>query len=178
MLPKRLERKAIFESKRLNLFSDRVLMPSGEIIEEYLQLEHTGETVVILMQNKKSEVCMIRSLRYTTQKIEWELPAGGIEKGEDIISAARREVKEETGLQLTDPRKCYWYNPSNGISNETVHIVFGGVADGDQSGYDNDEVQEIHWLSLVKIITLLAANEICDGVSLLPILLLINDTSR
>ena len=100
MLPKRLDRKPIYESQWINLYIDKVLMPSGKIIEKYHQLDYPKDSITVLLFNAKSEICFIKSLRYTTQKIEWELPAGGVEKGEDVLAAAEREVMEETGFKL------------------------------------------------------------------------------
>ncbi len=176
MLPKRLERKVIYKSDWVNLFTDKVLMPSGKIIDKYHQLEYQKETIVVLLLNKDNEICLIKSLRYTTQKIELELPAGSIEKGENILTASKREVSEETGLSAKDLKHCFSFYPSNGISNEIVHIVFGKVTDVNQSKFDTDEVKEVQWLSLDALVKLIARNEITDGISLIPILLHISGT--
>ncbi|MFH1620764.1 MAG: NUDIX hydrolase [Patescibacteria group bacterium] len=171
MLPKRLDRKPIYESQWINLYIDKVLMPSGKIIEKYHQLDYPKESITVLLLNTKSEICFIKSLRYTTQKIEWELPAGGVEKGEDVLAAAEREVMEETGFKTKALKLLYSYYPSNGMSNQNVHIVFGEVEDNKQVEFDTDEVKEIHWLSSDEIKKLIAKNEISDGISLMPLLL-------
>lgn len=172
MLPKRLDRKTIYESKWINLFVDKVQMPSGKIIEKYHQLDYPNESVVALLLNSRNEICFIKSLRYTTQKIEWELPAGGVEKGEDVLAAAKREVVEETGFKVRSLKFVHTYNPSNGMSNQNAHIVFGEVEEEKQEEFDTDEVGEVCWLSLEEIKDLIKKREITDGLSLMPLLLL------
>lgn len=171
MLPKRLDRKIIYESQWINLYIDKVLMPSGKIIEKYHQLDYPKESITVLLLNAKGEMCFIKSLRYTTQKIEWELPAGGVGKDEDILVAAEREVIEETGLKTKALKLLYSYNPSNGMSNQNVHIILGEVEDNKQVEFDTDEVKDIHWLSPDEIKELIAKKEIVDGISLMPLLL-------
>lgn len=171
MLPKRLARKTIYESPWINLYIDRVQMPSGQIIDAYHQLDYPQESVVALLLNQDQEICCIQSRRYTTQSLEWELPSGGIERDEDPLEAARREVMEETGLHIASLKHCYTYNPSNGMSNQKAHIVFGEVEDEIQSDYDTDEVSSIHWFTREKVQDLLKKNAIADGMSLLPLLL-------
>jgi len=171
MLSKRLDRKSIYESQWINLYVDKVLMPSGKIIEKYHQLDYPKEAITVLLTNSTGKICFIKSLRYTTQKIEWEIPAGGVEKGEDILKAAEREVIEETGFKTKALKLIYSYNPANGMSNQNVHIVFGEVEDDKQVEFDTDEVKEIHWLSSDEIKGLIAKNEISDGISLMPLLL-------
>lgn len=171
MLPKRLDRKTIYKSPWINLHIDKVLLPSGKIIEKFHQLDYPQESVVVLIMNPQNEICFIRSLRYTTQKIEWELPAGGIDKGEDILAAAKREVIEETGLKMKNLKLLYTYFPSNGMSNQIVHVFFGKIEGNNQTGFDTDEVKEVKWLTSDKIKELIVKNEIRDGISLLPLLL-------
>ena len=147
MFPKCLDRKSVYNSSWIKLYIDKVLMPSGKIIEEYHQLDYPRETVSVLIFNSKKEILFIKSLRYTTQKVEWEIPSGGVEKDEDILVAAEREVFEETGLRVNGLKLYYTYNPSNGMSNQRVHVIFGKVKNGKQAKFDTDEVQEVIWFS-------------------------------
>lgn len=115
MLPKRLARKTIYESNWINLHVDIVKMPSGAIIKKYHQLDYPYESIGVLLLNEKNEVCLIESLRFSTQSIEWEVPAGGISEDENILDAAGREVLEEIGFKAEGLRHTYSYNPSNGM---------------------------------------------------------------
>jgi ADP-ribose pyrophosphatase len=177
-LPKKLDRTTIYQSEWINLYTDKVLMPSGKIIEKYHQLDFPQKSVVVLMVNSKNEICFIKSLRYTTQKIEWELPAGNIEKDETITQAAKREILEETGYQTKKLKLLYTFNPANSMSNQTVHAVLGFASGKAPLPFDTDEIKNIHWLSIKKVYQLIKLNKITCGISVIPLLLYLNNLHK
>ena len=74
-LPERLERTVIYESDYVCLYTDKVRLPSGYIIEKYHQVHYPKEAVSIVIFNEKNEILMIREKRYTVGRLEWEIPA-------------------------------------------------------------------------------------------------------
>lgn len=170
--PKRLSRKLAFSSSRLKLFLDSVIMPSGRIINNFHVIQHMNNTIVAIVENTKYEICLVRVLRYITHKVEWELPAGGIERGEDYIDAAKREIFEETGISVSKLKHIYSFIPSNGISNNFVHVVKGKNGKLKEKGIiDINEIKEVKWLSLDEVFELIKKKKITDGISLLAIFL-------
>jgi len=111
----------------------------------------------------------VSSKRYITSKIEWEVPAGSIEAGENAEDAAKREVLEETGYMIKDLKFLCWQNPSNGMSDEKVHL-FGAKADACTEVLDENEVCDKKWFSKNDILTMLKKNEIKCGASMLTLL--------
>ena len=57
---------------------------------------HNGAVVILPFLDKQT-IVLIRNRRYTIGGYLVELPAGGLEKGEDPMNAAGRELLEETG---------------------------------------------------------------------------------
>lgn len=172
VLPKRLNRKTIYESDWINLYIDKMEMPSGDIIEKYHQLDYPKESVSVLCINQNQEICLVRSLRYTTNQIEWEVPAGSIDNNETPIDSAIREFKEETGYDLVTPQIIHSYHSSNGMSNELIHIVSGQIKSLHQSDYQTDEISSVHWLNSKKVSKMILNKQITDGISLMPLLFL------
>lgn len=170
MLPKRLSRKTIYESKWVNLYADKVLFPDGRIIEEHHMLDFPKQAVAAVVENNKGEILFVHSYRYTTNSVEWEIPAGGIEAGETPCMAAKREVLEETGYDITEPDFIYSYNPSNGMSNQVFNIVKSSTL-GIVSDFDKNEVKEVKWISVKEIKRMIKDNEIKDGLSLTALML-------
>ena len=168
-LPERLERTTIYESDYVCLYTDKVRLPSGHIIDKYHQIHYPHESVVIVIFNEKKEILMIREKRYTVQRLEWEVPAGRIEDGETKEDAARREAMEETGCTLKNLKFLCTQNPANGMSDCTLH-VFAAKVDSENSIQDVDEVAYKQWMPISQVKELLRNNETKDGVSILAIL--------
>lgn len=100
----------------------------------------------MVVANERGEILMIRSKRYATGRLEWEVPAGRIEEGEMPENAAARECREETGYTIRTLRSMGKFNPANGMSDLTIHMFVAQV-DTQQSDYDHDEVDDVRWMS-------------------------------
>ena len=81
----------IFSGRILKLHVDTVASPGGgkktrEIIDH-------GEAMVAVPVDAKGNILLVEQYRLPTKKILLELPAGGVEPGEDVEAAVRRELQ-------------------------------------------------------------------------------------
>jgi ADP-ribose pyrophosphatase len=170
MKPKRLSRTVIYENPWVNLYVDKVQFPDGRIIEKHHLLDFEKEAVAVLVENPQSQILLVHAYRYTTDTIEWEIPAGVVEDGESILEAAEREVWEESGYETTNRELIYTYYPMNGISNQVFHIVRCQATEktGD---FDRNEVKEFKWVSRQEAQEMVKNKLVKDGFSLTALLL-------
>jgi len=77
----------------------------------------------------------------------WQFPGGGVDPGEAIESAARREVLEETGYRITGPMQLFGiYHNTSTVTNRD-HVAFY-VATQFEPGFEfkpNREIAEAAW---------------------------------
>lgn len=90
----------------------------------------------------------------------WQLPKGWLEKGEDSVAAAVREVGEETGLQVEIIEKLptidFWfYEGSDTRVHKFVAFYLMRASGGDVEQHDS-EVAAVRWFPLEKAIETLA----------------------
>ena len=91
--------------------------------------------------------------------LEWVLPKGHVEPGESTEAAARREVREETGIdgRVVGPLGTvdYWFVADGTRVHKTVHHFLLEAVGGQLSCAD-PEVDEVAWLSLPEAATRLS----------------------
>lgn len=167
--PRMLAREVIYESDWVSLYRDRVRLPDGQVIPAYHRLHYPCESVSCVVINERDEILMIQSKRYTTGRMEWEVPAGRVERGESAAEAVQRECLEETGCTLKNLTFLCTQNPSNGMSDLTVH-VFAARIDRQSQVFDENEVGKTVWMGRERVIQMLRDNEIRCGVSMLSLL--------
>ena len=172
MIPKRLSREVIYESDWVSLYADKVEYLGGHILDRHHFIHFDYESVAVVVQNEKGEVLLIKANRYITQSEEWEIPAGRVDDREPAIKSAIREVLEETGYAITEPRLIYKYNPSNGISDQIVSL-YKASAMQKPGKFDPVEVMDVKWFSKEKVQEMLQQNEIRCGVSLTGLMLVL-----
>lgn len=85
---------------------------------------------------------LIRQFRYPVGDYVYELPAGLIDAGEDTITAASRELFEETGLQFTPATSTHSFFTSAGLTDESCITVFG-YCHGTPANSHQEETEDI-----------------------------------
>ena len=103
--------------------SDEVVEPSGAKVRRDI-IRHPGSVVILALDERKTEpsVLLIRQYRYAANQELWELPAGRIDEGEDALTAAKRELAEETGYSASEWKLALYYYASPGFLDETMSL--------------------------------------------------------
>lgn len=118
-----LESKVLIETPWITVVSDRCVTQHGVEIPAYYWLDG-NDYVVMVGTNTEGKLVMVEQYRHGIREIVEEFPAGLIDEGEEMIDAAKRELKEETGYIAEDIvfEKC-WYSAS-AISNKKGYVFF------------------------------------------------------
>ena len=94
---------------------------------------------------KKDKVVLIRQYRFPLGGYVYEFPAGLVEPGEDMLSAAIREMYEETGLNFTPKEAGSYSRPfftTVGMTDESCGTVYG-YCSGEPTNAHQEASEEI-----------------------------------
>lgn len=112
--------KKVFEGKLLNLYLKRQKFPNGYVADLEV-IKHPG-AVLIVPFLAKDKIVMIRQYRPVIDSYIWELPAGTLNKGENTLSCAKRELIEEIGYSAKNWKKIGHIYPAPGYTTEDILI--------------------------------------------------------
>ncbi len=110
----------------------------------------TVDMVVLGLQDDQPRVLLIRRGRDPFAG-RWALPGGFIDMKEDPETSARRELKEETGLELTDPVVPigFFGEPGRDPRGRTISLVFGGIVPSPLPDVQGaDDAAEAAWMPI------------------------------
>ena len=122
--------------------------------------------VIVLARTISGEFILVRQFRCGVDDLSWELPGGIIEKNEDPVVAALRELQEETGYIAQSGRVIGHCRPNPAILNNFCHFVFVEDAMLGASGTNWDEHEEIEVRVLPEATMLEWANDCKIGHAL------------
>ncbi len=153
--------KLIYNGKVINLYSDEALLPNGRTaVREYIT--HNGAVCVVPI-TEANEIIMVRQYRYPFAQVTLEIPAGKLEKGEDIYICAQRELSEETGASAGDLKYIGEYYPSPAILNEVLYMFTAKHLTYKSMHTDEDEFIQTEKIPFDKLVKMILNGEIKDG---------------
>ncbi|MES1040040.1 NUDIX hydrolase [Peribacillus simplex] len=79
---------------------------------------------------------------------KWNFPGGRMEYGEDILYSARREVKEETGLDVNLIGTTGVYNFISSTNNQVILFHFIGEVTGGSLNLEEEEITDSKWIKI------------------------------
>ena len=164
---KTIETKEIFAGRIIKVRVDTVRLPDGaESTREVV--EHAGAVGVVAVDNNNT-IIMVRQYRKPVEGVLLEIPAGTMEKGEDPLLCAQRELKEETGFTAEHWKKILSYYSAPGFTDEYLHLYLASGLTGGEIALDEDEFVETVRLPLPEAYRMIFDGHIADGKSIIGI---------
>lgn len=159
-----LDEKRVFEGRALTIDVRSIELPDGRRTTREI-VRHRG-AVVVLGQRPDGKFILIRQHRCAVGETLLEMVAGGVEIGEEIELAARREMEEESGYKVTDLHKIGVSLPCPGYSEERQYFYFAELEQQPQAQQpDFDENLMPVVMSATEIDTALDNGTLIDGKS-------------
>ena len=166
---KTLSQKYLLEKPWLTARVDKVELPTGAIIDEYYVLEYPDWVNTIAI-TKDGMFVFVRQYRYAIGKTVNELCAGVIEKGEDPMDAAKRELMEETGFGGGKWQKWMTISANPSTHTNLTHCYLAmDVERMDVQHLDQAEDIEVRLFSRDEVMEMLEKGEIWQSLMAAPL---------
>ncbi len=107
--------------------------------------------IIVISNSNKPKILLIKRL-HEPYKDFWALPGGFVDKNEDLITAAYRELKEETSIEKVDLKQFKTYGtPNRDPRGHTVSVIFWGDVDENISFKAGDDAANAQWFFIDKL---------------------------
>jgi ADP-ribose pyrophosphatase len=164
-----MPREIVYTGRRIRVAIDTTPGPDGREIRRDM-IFHPG-AVVILPVIDRDHVCLLRNHRFVIGETLWELPAGTLEPPEPLETAARRELREETGYAAEDWRYLGYLYASPGVLDERLHLfVAQGLTPGPARPEADEQLEPIT-VRFGEALRMCLAGEIKDAKTITALLL-------
>ena len=137
---KTIDTKEIFTGKIVKLRVDTVSLPDGKLSTREV-VEHSGAVAVVAM-DKDNNIILVRQYRKAVESLLIEIPAGTLEKDEEPLLCAQRELREETGFTAQNWEEILSYYSAPGFSDEKLHLYYADDL--------SEEIKNQMWMNLLK----------------------------
>lgn len=158
----------VYEGRLINLRVDTIRLENGQLVKREI-VEHPGAVAIVALDEDDS-VILVRQFRKAAERELLEIPAGTLEAGEEPITCAHRELREETGYRAERLEPIGSFYSSPGFCTECIRLY---LATGLQKGCstpEGDELIKTVKVPLSDIPAMVSQGEICDGKTIAGLL--------
>jgi ADP-ribose pyrophosphatase len=166
-----LSSREVYRGPAFWVTTDQVLEPSGVRVRRDI-VRHTGSVVILPLEESGSEprILLVRQYRYTAKQYLWELCAGRIDKGESELTAAKRELLEETGYSAKSWKRILRFYASPGFVAETMAIYLARGLRAGVAQPEEDEDIEVRFFPLGAAVRMVMNGVIKDAKTISGVL--------
>jgi len=167
-MEKTLSSRLIYEGRVVKLRVDTVKMPNGR--ETTREVVEHSDCVAIVAIDENDNVLLVKQFRQPVEKALLEIPAGGIEPGEDPVATVLRELREETGYLPRKVERFGGFYSSPGYCTEYLYLYLAtDLIPSPLSAEDTENISLIR-VPTTQIPSLITSGNICDAKSIAGLL--------
>jgi len=165
---KKLSSQQIYSGRAVNLSVDTVEKPSGKKATREV-VEHSACIAAVVLDDQHN-VLLVRQFRYPVGRFLLEIPAGGIDDGEEPQDCVRRELQEEIGYLPRKIDKLGGFYSIPGYGTEYLHCYLATNLVPSRLVAEDTQGIELARVPTNQIPQLIASGEICDAKSIAALL--------
>lgn len=167
---KKLSSEYLFTNPWLTVRRDKVLLPTGRTIDDFYVLEYPTWINVVAITTS-GEMVLVRQYRHALGRTSFEIVAGVVEKGEEPLAAAQRELLEETGFGGGEWTEIMQLSANPTSMNNLSHSFLAlGVERLSDQHLDETEDIEVHLFSPEEVKKMLMRGEFVQALMVAPLL--------
>jgi ADP-ribose pyrophosphatase len=171
-----LSSRVAYRGPVFHVTTDEVEEPGG-IRARRDVIRHSGSIVVLAVddaaktgRNSEPRILLERQYRHAAQSMMWELPAGRIDDGETALTAARRELLEETGYRARQWKRILHFYVSPGFLDETMTIYLARGLTAGVAQPESDEQIAVRFIAVSEAKRMALHGRIRDAKTIAGIL--------
>ena len=162
-----MKRTKIYEGKILGLSVYDGKIEGRKVRREVI--EHRGAAAMLAF-DEKNKIILVKQYRFPHGYV-LEIPAGTLEKREEPIKCAFRELEEETGYTAKKMTPLITYYPSIGYNAEIIHcFLASGLKKTSDLKLDDDEILSVVKMDLKKVLSMIKTGKIQDSKTICAVL--------
>lgn len=171
--PGRIDVKRAYSGRIISLDLDHVRFPDGS--DGTLEMvRHPGASAVLPFlsdpRGDDPQVLLIRQYRYAAEQFMYEVPAGRLDPGEDPLTCARRELREETGCDAEHVEHLTTIYTTPGFTDERIHLYMATGLTFGEAAREHDEFIEVERMPISRALELIRVGEITDGKTIVALM--------
>ncbi|MBA7689811.1 Methanol dehydrogenase activator [subsurface metagenome] len=163
-----LSSRLVYDGRAVRLRVDTVRTAGGR--ESTREIVEHSDCVAIVAVDADDNVLLIKQFRKPIEKELLEIPAGGIDSGEDPVAAVRREMQEETGYLPRKVERLGGFYSTPGYCTEYLHLYLATDLVPSQLHAEDTESISLVTVPPSQIPQLIASGGICDAKSIAGLL--------
>jgi ADP-ribose pyrophosphatase len=166
---KKLSSQQIYQGHAVNMRVDTVEKAGGRKTTRDV-VEHS-DCIAVVAIDEQDNILLVRQFRHPVDRFLLEIPAGGIDPGEEPLDSVRRELQEEIGYFPRRIDKLGGFYSIPGYGTEYLHCFLAtDLIPGRLVAEDTEDIELIR-ISPGEIPRLITSGEICDAKSIAALLM-------
>lgn len=165
----KISSREVYDNPWISVRHEEVIKPNGKPGIYGVAHFKTKAAAVVPLDND-GNVWLVGQYRYTLNEYSWEIPMGGGDLTGDSLDAAKRELKEETGLIASKWTKLGKLHTSNSVTDEFGNMYLAEDLTMDEAEPDDTEILQLKKIPLIEAVRMVMDSEITDALSIAAIL--------
>ena len=161
-------RRIAYDNAWIQVLHDEVTRPDGQP-GIYGVVHFRNRAVGVVAIDDQDRVVLVGQHRYALDRYSWEIPEGGVPLDEDPLDGARRELREETGLDASAWREIGRMQLSNSITDEVGLIYLAtGLTQGEATPEATEDLR-LRWVPFAEVTAMIDRGELPDALTQLAL---------
>ena len=166
---RRISRTTEYDNPWIKIYHDQVKTPA-HTDGIYGVVHFKNKAIGIVAVDDERHIWLVGQTRYPLNRYSWEIPEGGCPLDEDPLTAAQRELREETGLTAKHWSSILNMHLSNSVTDEEAIVYLAtGLQQGQPELEDTEDISVLR-VSMDGALDMIRRGDITDAISVAAIL--------